>query len=221
MLDVKIKGAVGSFVLDVDFQAGIGVTALAGPSGAGKSSILRAIAGLWQPDEGHVRIGETVLFDPASGINLPTHKRKLGVVFQNALLFPHMNVARNLAYGCVEKNWTWDAVIGLLDLGGLLERRPFTLSGGEAQRVALGRALLSNPAMLLLDEPLTGLDDPRRDQVLPYLERIRDDTDVPIIYVSHHKDEIKRLADLVFVMDAGRVVAERTPNEYALERTGQ
>ena len=218
MLNLDIKGRVGQFAIDAELQAGLGVTALVGPSGAGKTTVLRAIAGLWTPSEGRIGIAENVLFDRAAGIDLPVNKRRLGIVFQDPLLFPHLSVQQNLKYGSPAQNVSWDGIVDLLDLGDLLKRLPAKLSGGEAQRVALGRALLSDPQLLLLDEPLTGLDDERREQVLPFLERLRDETDVPIVYVSHHRDEISRLADLVFSIKDGSIVSEQTPNEYVHSR---
>lgn len=218
MLNVRIKGNVGKFMLDAAFEAGLGVTALVGPSGAGKTTILRAIAGLWTPKEGRIEIAERVLFDSEQKVDISVQKRRLGVVFQNPLLFPHLNVKKNLLFGSPRKNPAQDHIVNMLDLGELLSRYPRHLSGGEAQRVSLGRALLADPALLLLDEPLTGLDDERREQVLPFLERLRDESDVPVIYVSHHRDEISRLADLVFLIKEGSIVAEQTPNEYLKSR---
>ena len=218
MLNLDIKGRVGQFAIDAELQAGLGVTALVGPSGAGKTTVLRAIAGLWTPSEGRIEIAENVLFDQTAGIDLPVNKRRLGIVFQDPLLFPHLSVQQNLKYGSPAQNVSWDGIVDLLDLGDLLKRLPTKLSGGEAQRVALGRALLSDPQLLLLDEPLTGLDDERREQVLPFLERLRDETDVPIVYVSHHRDEISRLADLVFSIKDGSIVSEQPPNEYVHSR---
>lgn len=214
MLTVKIKGTIGTFDLDAEVDAGTGITGLYGVSGAGKSTILRAIAGLWRPDGGIIRIGDRVLFDSAEDIDVPTHKRRLGVVFQAPLLFPHLSVADNLRYGMKRNSEMWDHVITMLDMENLLTRMPRRLSGGEAQRVALGRALLADPQVLLLDEPLTGLDDARRAQVLPYLEKLRDETSVPIVYVSHNREEIMRLADLVFLVENGSVAQEMTPGEF-------
>jgi len=218
MLNLDVKGQVGSFSVHAELQAGLGVTALVGPSGAGKTTVLRAVAGLWRPDEGRIEVAENVLFDSAAGVNVPVKKRRLGIVFQDPLLFPHMSVDANLGFGSPARNASWDSVIKLLDLNKLLDRYPRHLSGGESQRVALGRALLSDPQLLLLDEPLTGLDDERREQVLPFMERLRDETDIPIIYVSHHRDEISRLADLVFSIEDGKIVSEQTPNEYVYSR---
>ncbi|MEM8750386.1 MAG: ATP-binding cassette domain-containing protein [Pseudomonadota bacterium] len=218
MLTLRITGQVGTFAIDADISAGLGVTALVGPSGAGKTTLLRAIAGLWTPEVGRINVGERVYFDSEAGINLPPQERKLGVVFQDPLLFPHLSVERNLMFGAGKNPVGREGVLDLLDLGGLLDRMPRHLSGGEAQRVALGRALLADPHLILLDEPLTGLDDERRLTVLPFLERLRDESDVPIVYVSHHRDEVSRLADLVFLIDQGQVIGEQTPTEYMRAR---
>ncbi len=214
MLTVKLEGTIGTFPIAADIEAGVGVTAIYGPSGAGKSTILRAISGLWQPQRGFIQVGENVLLDSHSEVNLPTEKRRLGVVFQEPILFPHLSVRDNLAFGMKKHETGWDGVIEMLDLGELVERMPRNLSGCEAQRVALGRAILSDPQVLLLDEPLTGLDDSRRAQVLPYLERLRDETTIPIVYVSHHRDEILQLADLIFTIDGGTINQELTPGEF-------
>lgn len=216
MLELYVKGQVGRLDVCADIRAGQGVTAFYGRSGAGKSTLLRAIAGLWTPDEGRIAIGDNVLFDSAADVNVPVHQRCLGVVFQAALLFPTMNVERNLRYGfSSEDEGLWRSVLELLDLEMLLNRAPRHLSGGEAQRVALGRALLAQPQILLLDEPLTGLDEVRRKQVIAYLSAIRDAMNVPIIYVSHDRAEITALADLIFVVEDGRVVRKLTSAEFA------
>lgn len=214
MLTVKLEGTIGDFSITADIEAGVGVTAIYGPSGAGKSTILRAVCGLWQPERGYIRVGEQVLLDTHADINLPTEQRRLGVVFQEPILFPHLSVGANLAFGMKRHETGWDGVISMLDLGELVDRMPRYLSGGEAQRVALGRAILSDPQILLLDEPLTGLDDRRRAHVLPYLERLRDETTIPIVYVSHHRDEILQLADLIFMIEDGTVTEELTPGEF-------
>lgn len=214
MLTVQIKGRIGDFDIDANVEAGTGVTALYGPSGAGKSTILRAIAGLWTPDEGQITVGEHVLFDSSTDINVPVEKRGLGVVFQDPLLFPHLTVEKNLHFGMKSYETGLESVLTMLDLHDLKDRMPRNLSGGEAQRVALGRAILADPQILLLDEPLTGLDDMRRAQVLPYLERLRDETSIPIVYVSHHRDEILQLADLIFTVEDGSVTSELTPYEF-------
>ncbi|MGI9363793.1 MAG: ATP-binding cassette domain-containing protein [Rhizobiaceae bacterium] len=215
MLTVKVEGKIGIFPIVADIEAGIGITAIYGPSGAGKSTILRGIAGLWQPEHGYIRVGENVLFDSNGGVNLSTENRRLGVVFQEPILFPHLSVGDNMKFGMKKHETGWDGVISMLDLGGLVDRMPRNLSGGEAQRVALGRAILSDPQILLLDEPLTGLDDSRRAHVLPYLERLRDETTIPIVYVSHHRDEILQLADLIFTIEDGAVTQELTPGEFS------
>lgn len=215
MLTVKVEGMIGTFPIVADIEAGIGITAIYGPSGAGKSTILRGIAGLWQPEHGYISVGENVLFDTNGGVNLPTEDRRLGVVFQEPILFPHLSVGENMKFGMKKHETGWDGVISMLDLADLVDRMPRNLSGGEAQRVALGRAILSDPQILLLDEPLTGLDDSRRAHVLPYLERLRDETTIPIVYVSHHRDEILQLADLIFTLEDGAVTQELTPGEFA------
>lgn len=206
MLSASFSGRLGTCDLEVDLTCGQGVTALVGPSGAGKSSVLRAICGLWRPAAGRIVLRDHVLFDAQAGVDVSPHRRQLGAVFQDVLLFPHMTVRRNLAYGAPHPAERWDEVLDMLDIGALLERMPRNLSGGEAQRVALGRALLSNPDMLLLDEPLTGLDDALRCAVLPYLLKLRDESRIPILYVSHRQDEIATVADAVIRMDAGRTV---------------
>jgi len=221
MLDVSIQGRLGTFDLDIVFQAGNGVTALFGPSGAGKSSVLRAIAGLWRPSGGWIRIGERVLFDHGLGVDMPVPTRRVGVVFQDPLLFPHMSVHKNLAYGFGGDPVLWKHIVSVLDMDPLLQRMPRNLSGGEMQRVSIGRALLSDPAVLLLDEPLTGLDEGRRNHLLPFLERLRDESTVPIVYVSHHREEIVRLADLVFVINRGKVIEELTPTELRNKAVSQ
>lgn len=197
MIAVQIKKALGDFSLDVAFDAPAGVTAIFGRSGSGKTSIINAIAGLLHPDSGSIVVNGQEL------LNMPVHMRNLGYVFQDARLFPHMTVAQNLSYG-----GTHDAarIIDLLGLESLLRRRPKALSGGEKSRVALGRALMSNPALLLLDEPLAALDAQRKAEILPYLERLRDEMAVPMIYVSHDMTEVARLANTLVVLDAGRVV---------------
>ena len=200
MLEVSVQHRMGDFTLDVAFEAR-GVTALVGPSGAGKTSVINAVAGLLRPDMGRIVFDGQVLCD--KGIWVPAHQRGFGVVFQEGRLFPHMTVRGNLTYGGVHD---WDAVVDMLGIGGLLDRRPAGLSGGERQRVALGRALLMRPRMLLLDEPLSGLDAARKAEILPYLERVRDTAGVPILYVSHAGDEVARLAGCVVQMEAGRVV---------------
>jgi len=203
---------LGTFKLAVRFEAAGGVTALFGPSGAGKTTIVNMIAGLLQPDRGSIVLGDTVLFDAAAGINVPPHRRHIGCVFQEDRLFPHLSVRQNLDYGrrmsgLPRNPDDFARIVALLDIGHLLERRPRLLSGGERQRVAVGRALLMRPGLLLLDEPLASLDAGRKREILPYLVRLRDDARVPMVYVSHTAAELRRIATKVVRLDAGRVVA--------------
>jgi molybdate transport system ATP-binding protein len=191
-----------------------GLTALFGASGAGKSTLVHLVAGLLRPDSGRIEVGGEVFFDSARGIDLPVHRRALGVVFQDARLFPHLSVDGNLRYGlrragarAQAARVPFDAVVELLGLGALLQRAPHTLSGGERQRVAIGRALLAQPRLLLMDEPLAALDAPRKAEVLPYVERLRDEFDLPVLYVSHAVDEVLRLASALVLFDAGAAVA--------------
>jgi molybdate transport system ATP-binding protein len=213
-LAVTLAAQLGAFTLDVAFAAPArGVTALFGASGAGKTTIVNAIAGLARAREGRIAIGERVLLDTARGIDVPVHRRGIGYVFQEARLFPHMSVAANLRYGARRargrpQRVSFDDAVAFLGIGHLLARRPAALSGGERQRVALGRALLAQPELLLLDEPLASLDQPRRAEILPHFEWLRDEALVPIVYVSHAIDEVVRLATRVIVLDGGRVVAQ-------------
>jgi molybdate transport system ATP-binding protein len=211
MLAVSLRHALGDFTLDVSFDAQPGVTVLFGRSGSGKTSVVNAVAGLLRPDAGRIAFGETVLFDRAQGIDVPVHRRRMGYVFQDSRLFPHLSVARNLTYGArlapaPARGPELDEVVALLGIEALLQRQPHALSGGERQRVAIGRALLSRPRMLLMDEPLASLDAARKEEILPFLERLRDHLDLPILYVSHSVPEVARLASTLVVMEAGRVV---------------
>jgi molybdate transport system ATP-binding protein len=205
-LEVALRHRLGGFALDIRFDAPPGVTVLFGRSGAGKTTIVNAVAGLLRPDEGRVAVGGRVLLDTAAGVWVPAHRRRVGYVFQDARLFPHRSVAGNLAYGARGRGDP-DGVIGMLGLAPLLDRRPRDLSGGERQRVAIGRALLSDPALLLADEPLAALDAPRKAEILPYLERLRDALAIPILYVTHQPAEVARLATTVVAVEAGRVAA--------------
>ena len=215
MLRVELRKRRGDFMLDAAFGAPTpGVTALFGRSGCGKSTLISLIAGLLEPDAGRIVIGEDVLFDGERELSIDARHRRIGVVFQDPRLFPHLSVQGNLDYGArrvpreLSRFVSFDEVVGLLGLGGLLGRRPHELSGGEKQRVAFGRALLSQPRLLLLDEPLASLDLARREEVLPYLERLRDAFAIPIVYVSHQFDEVLRLATRVVLLEAGRTVAD-------------
>ncbi len=208
-LEVSIRRQLGATALNVDFAADAPVVGLFGRSGSGKSSVVNAIAGLLKPDAGRIAIDGEVLFDAAAGINLPPEKRRVGYVFQDALLFPHLSVAKNLLYGAPKSGMRigFDTVVGLLGIEALLERSPAALSGGEKQRVAIGRALLSQPRLLLMDEPLAALDNQRRQEVLRYVEALRNELRQPVVYVSHAVSEITRLADHVVLMNEGSVLA--------------
>ncbi|MGM4882283.1 molybdenum ABC transporter ATP-binding protein [Rhizobium leguminosarum] len=211
-LIVEAKQRLGDFSLDAAFTSERGVTALFGRSGSGKTSMIRIIAGLARPDEGRVVLDGEPLTETATGIFVPKHRRRFGYVFQEARLFPHLSIRANLSYG----RWfaarpahgeSFDHIVDLLGIETLLERSPAKLSGGEKQRVAIGRALLSSPRLLLMDEPLAALDDARKAEILPYLQRLRDETDIPIVYVSHSIAEVARLANQVVVMRDGKVEA--------------
>ncbi|MET0807261.1 MAG: ATP-binding cassette domain-containing protein [Pseudoxanthomonas sp.] len=205
MLSLDLQLRRGSFERHVRIDDAARVIALSGHSGAGKTSVLHAIAGLVRPRSGHIEINGQRLYDSARGIDVPAHRRRVGYVFQDARLFPHLDVRRNLQYGRhaggMAEAFGFDSVVALLGIESLLGRRIANLSGGESQRIALGRALLSQPALLLLDEPLSMLDQARREELIPYLQRVRDQTTLPIIYVSHSADEVKRLTDAVHVLD--------------------
>ena len=213
MLVVAVEKRLGDFTLAVKFDAMVGATALFGPSGAGKSSVANLIAGLLTPDRGRIALDDTVLFDSAARIDVPPHRRRIGYVFQEGRLFPHLTVRRNLDYGRRMNGLARDEaemrhIVDLLDIGHLLDRRPGKLSGGERQRVAIGRALLTRPRLLLLDEPLASLDAARKREILPYLVRLRDDARVPMLYVSHLADEVRRIATQVLRIDDGRITAQ-------------
>jgi len=211
-IDISLARPDG-FALEAAFTApSSGVTALFGRSGAGKSTIINAVAGVVRPDRGRIVVEGENFFDSARGIDLSIERRQVGYVFQDARLFPHMSVERNLRYGESrvrgrERAIGFDAVVELLGIGHLLARRPHTLSGGERQRVAVGRALLAQPRLLLMDEPLAALDAARKAEILPYLERLRDEMGLPILYVSHALEEVLRLADLVVALSGGRQIA--------------
>jgi molybdate transport system ATP-binding protein len=212
MLEVDIEHRLGAFELDIHFRSGRGLTALFGRSGAGKTSVVNAIAGLVRPETGRIVVDGAVLLDTERGIGAPAHRRRVGYVFQESRLFPHLTVRQNLLFG------RWFApgfapaaqlgdVVDLLGISALLDRRPGGLSGGEKQRVAIGRALLAGPRLLLMDEPLASLDARRKDEILPYIERLRDQADVPIVYVSHAIAEVTRLASTIVLISDGRVRA--------------
>jgi molybdate transport system ATP-binding protein len=212
MLSVGVEKKLGEFSIAAKFETTGSVTALFGPSGSGKTSIVNMIAGLVTPDRGRIALDDVVLFDSAARVNVPAHKRRIGYVFQEGRLFPHLTVAQNLDYGRWMSGVEADPaererIVALLDIGHLLTRRPGKLSGGERQRVAFGRALLMKPRLLLLDEPLASLDRARKLEILPYLARLRDEAKVPMIYVSHQAGEIVKLASQVVRIEDGRVLA--------------
>jgi len=211
-LDVAVAHRLGGFALDAAFVSPGGLTALFGRSGAGKTSIVNAIAGLIRPERGRVVIDGEVLTDTGGGIFVPKHRRRIGYVFQEGRLFPHMTVRQNLLYGAWfargrRSGAEFDQIVGLLGIDRLLPRRPAGLSGGEKQRVAIGRALLARPRLLVMDEPLASLDEGRKAEILPYIERLRDETRVPIVYVSHSIVEVTRLATTLVIVSEGRVAA--------------
>jgi molybdate transport system ATP-binding protein len=208
-LTVRLRHGFGGFDLDASFEAPPGVTALFGRSGSGKTTIVNAVAGLLRPDAGFVAVDGATLLDSAAGVWVPPHRRRVGYIFQEGRLFPHLTVRRNLLYG----RWfapkgapreDFGRVVEMLGIGPLLDRRPGALSGGEKQRVAIGRALLASPRLILADEPLAALDEARKAEILPYFERLRDEIAVPILYVSHSAAEVARLATTVVALEAGR-----------------
>ena len=211
-MHIVLRRQLGSHLIDVDFKAQAdGITALFGPSGAGKSSIINMIAGLLRPDAGYISIKGRCLFDSAQGIDLPPEKRQIGYVFQDGLLFPHLSVKGNLLYGQANKNTassniTLAQVVELLGLEELLSRKPKTLSGGEKQRVAFGRAVLSLPDILLMDEPLASLDTARKQEVLPFIKELNKRFGIPVVYVSHALEEIQELSNQVIRLEQGSIV---------------
>ena len=212
MLKVDIAKTLGEFTLEASFTSEGRVIGLFGASGAGKTSLINIIAGLLKPDRGVVTLDGEVLDDTAAGVHAPPHRRRIGYVFQDARLFPHLNVRQNLDYGrrmngLAEDPAQHKRVVDLLDIGPLLDRRPGKLSGGERQRVAFGRALLSKPRLLLLDEPLGALDEGRKLEILPYLARLRDEAGIPMVYVSHDAAELRQLATQIVMLKGGHITA--------------
>jgi molybdate transport system ATP-binding protein len=212
MLRVDITKQLGEFTLEASFASEGRVTGLFGASGSGKTSLINTIAGLLRPDRGTIVIDGETVDDTAAGIHVPTYRRRIGYVFQDARLFPHLDIAQNLDYGRRMNGLADDPaqrkrVVDLLDIGALLNRRPGKLSGGERQRVALGRALLSKPRLLLLDEPLGALDEGRKLEILPYLVRLRDEAGIPMVYVSHDAAELRQLATQIVMLRRGQITA--------------
>jgi len=212
MLRVDVTKQLGEFTIEASFESQGRVTGLFGASGSGKTSLINMIAGLLRPDRGSIAIDGDVLDDTAARVHVSAHRRRIGYVFQDARLFPHLDVRRNLDYGrrmnrLADDPALWARVTDLLDIGRLLDRRPGQLSGGERQRVALGRALLSKPRLLLLDEPLGSLDEGRKVEILPYLVRLRDEANVPMVYVSHDAAEMRQLATQIVMLRHGQVTA--------------
>ncbi|AHB47195.1 molybdate ABC transporter ATPase [Hyphomicrobium nitrativorans NL23] len=218
MIEVSCGLVRPRFVLDASFKAPNGCVALFGPSGSGKTTIVRLLAGLERPERGRIVVGGRTLVDTEARIDVPIHKRRVGLVFQDGQLLPHLSVQQNLDYG---RSFAprdagiapFDAVVDLLGIGHLLKARPATLSGGERQRVSIGRALLAAPRLLVMDEPLASLDTARKLEILPFVERLRDELALPIVYVSHAVEEVARLATTVVRLSEGRVVAEGSPGD--------
>ena len=217
-ISIDVRHGLGSFEIDAAFESKGRLTALFGPSGSGKTTLVNIVAGLIRPREGRVVVDGRVLVDTAARVVVPFHRRRIGYVFQDARLFPHLSVRRNLDYGRrltpVRARYAdFGKVVDLLGIGHLLDRRPDGLSGGEKQRVAIGRALLASPRLILMDEPLASLDDARKAEIMPYVERLRDELKIPIVLVSHSVAEVARLATDMVVLDKGRVVAAGPLND--------
>ena len=212
-LEVRVKRQLGETLIDVDFKTTSRLTAIFGKSGSGKTSIINMIAGLVKPQQGRIVVDRRLLFDSALGVNVPAHQRRIGYVFQEGLLFPHFTVEQNLNYGRRFNRGgpEPEGIVSLLGLVALLKRKPINLSGGEKQRVAIGRALMSNPSLLLMDEPMASLDEARKLEILPYIETLRDEMKLPIIYVSHSAQEVMRLAGDVVHIDGGKIIAQGSP----------
>jgi molybdate transport system ATP-binding protein len=210
-LAVDVTHRFGSFLLEAHFVSDGRLTAFFGRSGSGKTSLVNIIAGVVRPDRGRIVLDDTALVDTQRGLFVPKYHRRVGYVFQEGRLFPHLTVRQNLLFGrwftpARERHVSLDQVVDLLDIGPLLDRRPGGLSGGEKQRVAIGRALLTSPRLLLMDEPLASLDDARKQEILPYIERLRDEVRIPMLYVTHAKPEVERLAAAVIAVAGGRIV---------------
>ncbi|WP_425043308.1 molybdenum ABC transporter ATP-binding protein [Primorskyibacter sp. S87] len=212
-LSVSLRHDQGAFTLNVAFEAPPGVTVLFGQSGSGKTTVVQAVAGLLRPETGQIAVGNRVLCDTEKNLWLPPHRRRLGYIFQEGRLFPHLTVRQNLLFGQWfarkrSKGGEFDRVVEMLGIGSLLSRRPGLLSGGEKQRVAIGRALLAGPELILADEPLAALDEARKAEIMPYFERLRDEVSVPVLYVSHSLSEVARLATTVVALEGGTVARQ-------------
>ncbi len=209
MISIILDKVLGGIHLKVDVELpNSGVTVFFGPSGSGKTSVINLLSGMMRPDKGFIKIHDRVLFDSEKRISVPPYERRMGYIFQESRLFPHLTVTGNLRYGYREGGQiVFDEVVELLGVGHLLKRRPHHLSGGEKQRVAIGRALLTNPDLLLMDEPLSALDELRKEEIIPFIKRIRDEFYTPIVYVTHSTQEVERLANNVVVMKNGVVTA--------------
>lgn len=217
-IEIDVKHRLENFSLDARFSVDRGTVALFGPSGAGKTTLINAVAGLLRPDRGRVVIDGTTLLDTKGGIDIPPHRRRIGYIFQDGRLFPHLTVRQNLSYA----SWfatraiaagSTERIVDMLGIGHILDRYPLGLSGGEKQRVAIGRALLAEPRLVLMDEPLSSLDEQRKQEILPYIEKLRDETGVPILLVSHSVSEVARLATSVVLLSEGRVLAVGAPSQ--------
>jgi molybdate transport system ATP-binding protein len=209
MIKVDLKKQLGEFSLDVQFTSNSrGITVLAGPSGSGKSSVVNLISGLLKPDQGYIAVNDQVLYSSSKHIDLPVQKRRCGCVFQNGRLFPHMNVRKNLLYGATKSSrMDLKEISDLLGISHLLDRMPGKLSGGEKQRVAIGRALLMDPSLLLMDEPLAALDSEKKEELIPYIANLPEKFGIPVIYVTHSRREILRLSDYLIRLRNGKVVS--------------
>lgn len=221
MLEIAVTKRLGSFQVETSFHSEeAGVTALFGRSGAGKTTVINMVAGLLRPDSGRIRVNGRVLFDSEKGMDVPPEKRRFGYIFQEGRLFPHLSVKSNLTYGMKlapsdRRYLSFDQVVELLGIEHLLTRRPGSLSGGEKQRVAIGRALLTSPCLMLMDEPLASLDAARRNEVLPFIAKLSRELSIPILYVSHSVDEVRTLADRIVLIDGGKTAATGTLEELS------
>ena len=222
MLKCNFQYQHADFMLNVELEMQQQLLGIVGVSGCGKSTLLKNIVGLLKPTHGSIQFNQQILFDSQQKIHVPMHQRKIALIFQNALLFPHMNVQQNLCYAeklinQAERKFQFNEIIELLELTHLCQRKAHQLSGGEAQRVSIGRALLSSPHLLLLDEPLTGLDQQLKQQILPFLQRIKDELNLPMIYVTHHLEELKYLKADILQLDQGKLQDRQNPKGLIIE----